>query len=190
VSDISLARDLATDVSTEALLAWRAWSLTGRRDGTDLLLRPVAGRSRPWKPLEPAHAACKHARLHGAPNVDCSCGLHATHDLEILRHTRTPAVVGRVALWGRVIEHELGYRAEFAYPQLVTLVCRFCFWQWGTLGPRPPIVGWFPRDELMPLCWPHLDVAQRYGVEPRRILSAEDIEVRLRNTYAVDPLVR
>ena len=25
-------------------------------------------------------------------------------------------VVGEVALWGRVIEHTLGYRAEYAYP--------------------------------------------------------------------------
>ena len=26
------------------------------------------------------------------------------------------AAVGLVALWGRVIEHEHGYRAQFAYP--------------------------------------------------------------------------
>jgi len=31
-------------------------------------------------------------------------------------------VVGRVALWGRVVEHELGYRAERAYPLGLTLV--------------------------------------------------------------------
>jgi hypothetical protein len=28
-----------------------------------------------------------------------------------------PLVYGTVALWGRVIEHQEGYRAEFAYPQ-------------------------------------------------------------------------
>ena len=104
-ANVSLARGLETSVSTEPLLAWRAWALTGRRDGSDLLLRPVAGRSRPWRPLEPAEAACKHARLHSAPNVDCSCGLHATHGLDILRHTRCPAALGRVALWGRIVEH-------------------------------------------------------------------------------------
>jgi hypothetical protein len=42
VSDVSLARDLARDVSTEPVLAWRAWALTGRRDGSELLLRTVA----------------------------------------------------------------------------------------------------------------------------------------------------
>jgi hypothetical protein len=180
--------DLAIEVATEPILAWRAWALTGRRDGTDLLLRPVVGRARPWKPLEPAKAACKHARLHAAPHLACSCGLHGTHEVEILRRTRTPAVLGRVALWGRVIEHDLGYRGEFGYPQRLALVCQFCFWVWGPVGSHPAVVGWFPRDEMIPLCWAHLEVAQRYGMEPRRLLPAADIDVRLRETYAVDAL--
>jgi hypothetical protein len=186
---VSAARDLAVERTTEPVLAWRAWALTGRRDGTELLLRPVAGRSRPWRPREPAEAACKHARLHAAPNVDCSCGLHATHEAGILRRTRTPAVLGRVALWGRVIEHDLGYRAEFGYPQLLALVCQFCFWQWGPSGHAPAVVGWFPRDELVPLCWAHLTVAQRYGMEPRRLIPAGEVDLRLRETYAVDALI-
>jgi len=185
---ISLARGLETMVSTEPVLAWRAWSLTGRRDGAELLLRPVAGRSRPWKPMERAEAACKHARLHGAPNVDCSCGLHATHEVDTLRRTRCPAVLGRVALWGRVVEHDLGYRAQFGYPQRVGLICQFCFWQWGQLGSAPTVVGWFPRDELVPFCWPHLEVAARYGMEPRRLLPAHELDLRLRETYGVDAL--
>jgi len=187
-SNVSLARELSVGATTEPIVAWRAWALTGHRDGTELLLRPVAGRSRPWRPMEPAEAACKHARLHGAPNVDCSCGLHGTHDVEILRRTRCPAVLGRVAFWGRVIEHELGYRAQFGYPQRVALVCQFCFWLWGPHGTRPAIVGWLQRDELIPFCWPHLEQAQRYGMEPRRLLSADEIDLRLRETYAVDML--
>lgn len=188
MSDVSLARDLARDVSTEPVMAWRAWALTGRRDGSELLLRPVAGRSRPWRPREPAQAACKHARMHGAPNVDCSCGLYGTHEADLLRRTRTPAVLGRVALWGRVIEHDMGYRAEFGYPQRLGLVCQFCFWQWGAMGASPAVVGWFPRDELLPLCWTHVGVAQRYGMEPRRLLPAHEVDLALRETYAVDAL--
>ena len=185
---VSLARELTVGAATEPIVAWRAWALTGHRDGTELLLRPVAGRSRPWRPMEPAEAACKHARLHGAPNVDCSCGLHGTHDVEILRRTRCPAVLGRVAFWGRVIEHELGYRAQFGYPQRLALVCQFCFWLWGPHGTRPAVVGWLQRDELIPFCWPHLEQAQRYGMEPRRLLPADEIDLRLRETYAVDML--
>ena len=187
-ANVSLARELAVGATTEPIVAWRAWALTGHRDGTELLLRPVAGRSRPWRPMEPAEAACKHARLHGAPNVDCSCGLHGTHDVEILRRTRCPAVLGRVAFWGRVIEHELGYRAQFGYPQRLALVCQFCFWLWGPHGTRPAVVGWLQRDELIPFCWPHLEQAQRYGMEPRRLLPADEIDLRLRETYAVDML--
>lgn len=180
--------DLATEATTEPILAWRAWALTGRQDGTDLLLRPVVGRARPWKPMEPARAACKHARMHAAPHPTCSCGLHGTHEPEILRRTRTPAVLGRVALWGRVIEHDFGYRGEFGYPQRLALVCQFCFWVWGPTGSRPAVLGWFPRDELVPLCWAHLEVAQRYGMEPHRLLSADEVDVRLRETYGVDAL--
>ena len=28
---------------------------------------------------------------------------------------------GKVALWGRVIEHEHGYRAQYAYPQSIVV---------------------------------------------------------------------
>jgi hypothetical protein len=188
-ADLSLAWDLDLAMDTEPILAWRAWALTGRRDGTNLLLRPVAGRSRPWRPMEPSEAACKHARRHRSPHLTCSCGLHGTHDVETLRRTRCPAVLGRVAFWGRVIEHELGYRAQFGYPQRLALICQFCFWQWGNLGQPPQVVGWFGWDELIPLCWHHLDVARRFGMEPRRVLPARTIEIRLRNSYGVDPLM-
>lgn len=189
MSATPLTHGLGVEVGVEPIVAWRTWALTGRRDGTDLLLRPVAGRSRPWRPMQTAEAICKHTRLHSSPNLDCTCGLHGTHDIDILRRTRCPAVLGRVALWGRVIEHDFGYRAQYAYPQLVTIVCQFCFWQWGTHGLSPSQVGWFPRDVLMPLCDAHLEQARRYGMEPRRLLPAEEIDLRLRETYAVDPLV-
>ena len=55
--------------------------------------------------------------FHEAPHLGCTCGLHGTHELDLLRRTRCPAVLGRVALWGRVIEHELGFRARYGYPQ-------------------------------------------------------------------------
>jgi hypothetical protein len=88
-----------------------------------------------------------------------------------------------------VVEHDFGYRAQFAYPQSLALVCQFCVWQWGPHGSRPSVVGWFPRDELVPFCWAHLEVAQRYGMEPRRLLNAEELDVRLRETYVVDALI-
>jgi len=52
------------------------------------------------------------------------------------------------------------------------------------------MVGWFARDELIPLCWFHLEVAERYGMVPRRLTPAHEVDLRLRETYAVDVLAR
>jgi hypothetical protein len=74
----------------------------------------------------------------GAPTWRCYCGFYAYKTLEALKasnyvETPVPAatlkypklgvltVSGRVALWGRVVDHELGYRAQHAYPQLLHL---------------------------------------------------------------------
>ncbi|MGZ8582407.1 MAG: hypothetical protein ACXWXG_03670 [Actinomycetota bacterium] len=179
---------LATDVSSEPILAWRAWALTGHRDGTGLLLRPVAKRARTWQPREIVEASCRTSRRHEAPDRRCTCGLHGTHGIEVLRRTKSPAVLGRVALWGRVIEHEHGYRAQYAYPQRLRLICQFCFWMTDARRATPEHVGWFPRDELIPLCDEHLAVARRNDVSPRLVLCASEVTQGLRNAYAVDAL--
>jgi hypothetical protein len=183
-----LERTLPVETRTEPAIAWRVWALSGRRDGSRLLLRPVAGRSRPWLPGRPAEAVCRVGWFHDAPHPDCSCGLHGTHDAEPLRRTRSPAVLGRVALWGRVIEHELGFRARYGYPQRLRLVCQFCFWLWGPSGAEPSVVGWFPREDLLPLCDLHVEIAARYGMRPRALLPAESVAQALRDSYAVDML--
>jgi hypothetical protein len=184
----ALHRSLPVDIATEPIMAWRAWALSGRRDGSNLLLRPVVGRGRPWLPGRPAEAACKMlGPFHEAPQLGCTCGLHGTHDLGLLRRTRCPAVLGRVALWGKVIEHELGFRARYGYPQRLRLICQFCFWQ-GAHAVRPSMVGWFPRGELLPMCEEHAEMAGRYGMRPQGSLALDAIDQRLRATYAVDPL--
>jgi hypothetical protein len=178
----------SVDVSSEPIVAWRTWALTGTREGAGLLLRPVAKRLRTWRPLEVVEASCRFARRHAAPDMACTCGLHGAHGVDILRKTKSPAVIGRVALWGRIVEHELGFRAQFAYPQRLRLICQFCFWLTGMRRPPPPHVGWFPRGGLIPVCDEHLAVAVRNGMTPRRLLPAADVAQRLRDTYAVDVL--
>ena len=182
----SLALDLETVVTAEPITAWRTWALSIRRD--EPRLRPVAGRAKPWPPLKPAQATCRLAKMHMAPNVECSCGLHGSNGLDLLRKTKDPSVLGRVALWGRVIEHELGYRAEFAYPQRLRLLCPICFWQWGAVRSKPDVVGTFGLGRVIPFCEEHLDLARRYGMSPRGLLLAEQVDQELRSTYAVDAL--
>jgi hypothetical protein len=72
-------------------------------------------------------ARCESA--HEAPDLACGCGIHAAREpsavLSYLRGRDEPGtvarVLGRVQLWGRVIEHEGGWRAERARPLEVWL---------------------------------------------------------------------
>ncbi len=172
----------------EAIAAWRAWSLWSRRDGSRLRLRPVAGLGRPWPPLRPAEATCGAVRLHAAPNPHCSCGLHGLRTPELVRRARDPAVVGTVALWGRVIEHDFGYRAQYGYPQRLRLACPFCLWQRGVGAGQPEVVAQVRRGRLVPLCGQHLALARRLGMAARRLFPAGPLQQELLSTYAVDLL--
>lgn len=185
---LMLDRTLPVETASEPVVGWRTWALTGRRDGSRLLLRPVAGRSRPWPPRRAAEAICKTGWGHTAPQLACSCGLYATRQPDLLRRTRSPAVWGRVALWGRVIEHELGFRSRFGYPQRLRLLCPFCCWLRGADGSFPTVVGWFPHNDLVPMCAAHVEIAARYGMRSQTLLPVDEVEQRLRATYAVDPL--
>jgi hypothetical protein len=67
-------------------------------------------------------------KSHGAPRPGHVCGIYAFRErgqAEELLHqfgpvgagaNRLPAALGRVSLWGRVIENTGGWRAQFAYP--------------------------------------------------------------------------
>jgi hypothetical protein len=182
---------LETPVATlpEPIHAWRTWTLVGSRDGSYVRLAPIAGDGRPWPPRRPAEASCTRHRSHVRPELDCTCGLHAVESPDELRRTRDPAVLGTVALWGRIVEHEHGFRAALAYPQRLRLLCYLCFTLWGRNGPGDcDVVVRHRRGRMVPLCEPHLELSRRYGYPVPRILSARAIESELLATYAVDPL--
>jgi hypothetical protein len=110
-------------------------------------------------------------------------------DRDLLRRTRDPAALGSVALWGRVVEHTLGYRAEFGYPQRVALICPLCFWRWGAERAGAPLVAVRHRGgRIVPLCGPHLELCRRYGYPARRLLEVGLVERALLDAYAVDLL--
>jgi hypothetical protein len=98
-------------------------------------------------------------------------------------------VLGTVALWGRIVEHEHGFRAALAYPQRLRLLCYLCFTLWGRNGlGHCEVVVRHRGGRMVPLCGPHLELSRRYGYRVPRILSAGAIESVLLATYAVDPL--
>lgn len=98
-------------------------------------------------------------------------------------------MLGTVALWGRIVEHEHGFRAALAYPQRLRLLCYLCFTLWGRNGPGDcEVVVRHRGGRMVPLCEPHLELSRRYGYRVPGILSAHAIESELLATYAVDPL--
>lgn len=174
---------------TDPIVAWRTWTLAGSRDGSDVRLRPLFGDRRPWPVRTPARASCPRRGRHRIPALECSCGLYATHGLGALRHSRDPAVLGTVAMWGRIVEHTAGYRAELAYPQRLRLVCFVCFWREGpNLRSVCEVVAQRRGGRLVPLCGSDLELCRRFGYPVERLIPAPQVEQALLSAYAVDIL--
>ena len=86
-------------------------------------------RWQPGTPLEAGCTVCDFAvgrrgpkagqRSHSAPQLDCTCGIYANKRLEHLRRPSYERLIihGEVLLWGMVVEHQYGWRAQYAYPK-------------------------------------------------------------------------
>jgi hypothetical protein len=90
-----------------------------------------------WPVREPVVAVCsKFKTTHAAPWPTHECGVWALPSLEAAEkriegfatsdnfRDSLGWAVGEVALWGRVIEHENGFRAQYAYPVALTVTSR------------------------------------------------------------------
>jgi hypothetical protein len=111
------------------IVAWRVWLSDAAG------LRSLNGEL--WPPSRPLQAGCRvsgSATLvgrahtadpsHDAPKFDCTCGIYGSKSLHHLRRTQYwqhGGLHGEVSLWGNVVEHEQGFRAEFAYPKTLYL---------------------------------------------------------------------
>ena len=176
-----------TSFIAEPVVAWRAWNLGSVRGVPHLT--PVGADRRPWPPGRPAEASCIRSSRHRAPSPGCTCGLHGVKRVELLRRTRGPVAIGTAAFWGLVVEHELGYRAEFAYPRSLRLVCPFCFWWPSQEGAEEPVVvATRKRAPLVPLCEQHIETAGACGFIVKRSRPAGEVNAALLSRYAVDLL--
>lgn len=125
-----------SDVYPEAILAWRLWQV--RRHGEEYRLESFTWHHVSWPPLRRLEATCPAHRA-AAPARGHECGIYAfkTRELaeELLRRYTgvrhrygrhydelppaapgRPIAVGRVSLWGRILERDRGFRAQYAYP--------------------------------------------------------------------------
>ena len=120
-------------------LAMRTWQL----DKAALTVRSLnapAGRKKSWMATalaspagawphdQPITASCRlggdKAHDDPVPGSECSCGIYATTDLDIISNylTRWSPVVGIVEMGGRVIPATQGYRAAYARVAVILLV--------------------------------------------------------------------
>lgn len=111
----------------ECVWGWRAWDLSVK-PGEPMRLKSKV-RDTFWVPRQATVAACPNTGRkgkHEPPGDNCSCGLYAAKTLSHLldemgyagydMDTGTVAVVGKVKMWGKVVEGSLGWRAGYAYP--------------------------------------------------------------------------
>lgn len=85
-------------------------------------LAAIAGNGAMWD--RATLARCNHGS-HDAPHSDCSCGLWAIKDetkLMGILQAYNACAYGRVQMWGRIVEHKDGYRAQYAKPIDITWI--------------------------------------------------------------------
>jgi len=105
-------------ISAGEIVAYRAWrcSISG-------LLQSMAV-STIWPPDEPMTGDVTHDGVHAFKSQSDALTEYATGA------TRwCPIAIGTVMLWGEVIEHERGYRAEFARVAAINLICGGGLWR-------------------------------------------------------------
>ncbi len=137
----------------EPVRAWRVWWVLLQEQKLRLrsLFFPLL-----WEPGRHVEAECLQRRLlrpwrrgrpHGTPHERCKCGIYATTTLSgatdylrVMQPGPPPEAiqyaVGRVSLWGLVIECERGWRASCAYPAALYVPTR-------SVAPRPRLT---PRE--------------------------------------------
>jgi hypothetical protein len=122
----------------EPITAWRCWrilpyeTLDGEQSVRLCAVGTLAG-PKVWEPRQANAAICaSYDSHHAAPWFDHECGVWALRDratayerMEGFVETQGSDLVGwafgQVSLWGLVIEHEHGYRAQFAYPYSISV---------------------------------------------------------------------
>lgn len=115
-----------------SIYAWRAWLVRHEPPGrfSEPRLHSV-NMPAMWRPDVPRVAYCycwgsrpERPERHLFPPASgggFTCGIHATKTPGIALDYITPfSLLGVVELWGRIVSHRYGYRAQFARPVALT----------------------------------------------------------------------
>jgi hypothetical protein len=120
------------------MTGWRAWRTVSVNGEWRL---KALGQETIWEPKKKMEAICKADgvsladpagllwRDHPAPFQSCLCGFWAFKNVEMLpeallgqNHEHGATVIGSIHMWGHVIETDIGFRAENAYPKELWLL--------------------------------------------------------------------
>ena len=108
-----IGEQVETIISDRGLIGWRAWYLVKPHYLLSL------NHSALWLPGEQITAECdtdgptKHTDVC-APVQGCSCGIYAHKTEDPINYADC---WGEVYMWGKVVDHETGYRSQYAYPK-------------------------------------------------------------------------
>ncbi len=154
----------------EPIVGWRQWNFMYPHFLANL------GNDTIYVPREKIEARCeqKDHSEQQAPHLTCMCGIYAYKEKpRLLREIRNSCsgfiprkamtelirmrlVYGEINLWGKVIEHEDGYRAQFGYPKRL----------WCTPAIEP-LAGW---------------IGYVYGVPCEVMPSGDGEEIKIKST--------
>ena len=159
----------------EPIVGWRQWNFMYPHFLANL------GNDTIYVPREKIEAHCEQYSTIGtlvlrkdhteqpAPHLTCMCGIYAYKEkprllreirniysgLRLVANNRYVPIYGEINLWGKVIEHEDGYRAQFGYPKRL----------WCTPAIEP-LAGW---------------IGYVYGVPCEVMPSGDDEEIKIKS---------
>jgi len=125
--------------SSQPLIGWRGWDV--KRPGV------LCSPDDVWLPRQRMEACCRYPGRHPhekSPAENCSCGIYAFRMASQLRTQfyDKQDIFAELWLWGKVVEHRDGFRAQFAYP------AKF----------------WIKPEQAAEAKWPYQQMAYQYNV--------------------------
>lgn len=129
----SLAPDFIMPIT-----AWRFWRIfINSQDAKNSLClgSVVIPQLWPYKEKLEAECFCHGTSPHiNFPEIDSVCGIYAYKssrfalaDSQLMTSFYLGTVLGKVKLWGKIQQHQFGYRARFAYPSFLLMgICGGC----------------------------------------------------------------
>ncbi len=91
------------------ITAYRAWRVLQSSRNVDDRLHSVYVQDYVWPLDEPAHGDVRTHGIYSFRDV-----IRCRVDYSYALGTAGPLLFGKVKIWGEVVEHEAGYRSEFA----------------------------------------------------------------------------